>query len=573
LSEVDQIMQMMCSGSGQAFPVSADEDNYVSRTESKENQLLPNFVTSVSQGPCISFLSQGGVSNIGIGYSRLPSPLWGGGVMWDPPGTRQQAAAGGDEDEDEDDGNIGSQACRNSNFCYTSESNPQIDHLGPSFKEPLAHSDISGRCSISTDVASDHKLRKVQDLVEVSHEVGTLEEFVSLSSSSTHPAVSSDSKLGISLCHSHQLAESVTNLNYTLPAQQQQHLNALELSAHQQPIQQPHQFISSRSSSNHRFQYHQDVQSLENAHVHTLQEVAQQRCRSTVANNRNFSNCTETLDDATQAVIETPSGCSTLLGSSGLQDSNPPEDSSCNHHDHLGHTLSLNSFQNHQKFAERFVNNPCSAFDRPLPNHHQHRHQQAPDFKISDMTRLLLPSTAANYNSGDHHSTSSASGSPSNNIPFSLHEHWELNQVAVGSNPHEYPDHHHNIPPDCHHSCNRVDDQVEFIIKPDNLDPGSLAVGRVKKVIPGLCNVTWRELGSKDMVMASSNFAAPPDPTGTDQVLMMNVACNMDHPVLESTHHHVTNKLAEQHCHSLGFLQQVMAQCCNQDAYCTSGVH
>ena len=564
-------MEMMCSGSGQAFPVSGDEDNYVSRTESKENQLLPNFVTSVSQAPCIPFLSQGGVSNIGIGYSRLPSPLWGGGVMWDPPGTRQQAAAGGDEDEDEDDGNIGSQACINSNFRYTSESNSQIDHLGPSFKEPLVHSNISGRCNISTEVASDQKLRKVQDLVEVSHEVGTLEEFVSLSSSSTHPAVSSDSKLGISLCHSHQLAESVTNPNYTLPAQQQQqHLNSLELSAHQQPIQQPHQFISSRSS-NHRFQYHQDVQSLENAHVHTLQEVAQQRCRSNVANNRNFSNCTEILDGTPQAVLEAPPGCSTLLGSSGLQDSNPPEASSCNHHDHLGHTLSLNSFQNHQNFADRFVNNPCNAFDRPLPNHHQHRHQQAPDFKISDMTRLLLPSTAANYNSADHHSTSSGSGSPSNNIPFSLHEHWELNQVAVGSNPHEYPDHHHNIPPDCHHSCNRVDDQVELIIKPDNRDPGSLSVGKVKKVIPGHCNVSWRE-GSKDMVMASSNFAAPPDPTGTDQALLMNIACNMDHPVLESTQHHVTNKL-EQHCHSLGFLQQVMAQCCNQDAYCRSGVH
>ena len=81
---------------------------------------------------------------------------------------------------------------------------------------------------------------------------------------------------------------------------------------------------------------------------------------------------------------------------------------------------------------------------------------------------------------------------------------------------------------------------MEFITKPDDMGPESLSVGKVKRIIPGLRNVTWRELGSKDMVMASSNFASPPDPTGTDQVLMMNVACNMDIPVLESTQHHVT---------------------------------
>lgn len=81
---------------------------------------------------------------------------------------------------------------------------------------------------------------------------------------------------------------------------------------------------------------------------------------------------------------------------------------------------------------------------------------------------------------------------------------------------------------------------MEFITKPDDLDPGSLSLGKVKRIIPSLRNVTWRELGSKDMVMASSNFASPPDPTGRDQVLMMNVACNMDNPVLESTQHLVT---------------------------------
>lgn len=527
-SDFDQIMQMIPSGSGQAFPVSADDDTNVSRTESKENQLLPNFVTSVSQAPCICFLSQGGVPNIDIGHPRVPSPPWGGGVMWDPPGTCQQAEAGGDADadEDEDDGNIGSQACINSNFRYTSGSNSQIDHLDQTFKEPLVHSNISGRANISIEAASDHKLKKVEDLVDVSHEVGTLEQFLSMSSSSTHNAVSSDSKLGITFCHSHELAESVTNPNYTLP-QQQQHLNPLELSAYQHPSQQPHHFISS-ISSNHKFQYHQDLQSFEN--THKLQEVPEQRCRSNAANNRNFSNCTETLD----AVLVTTPGCSTLLRSPGLQDLKPPEASSCNHHDHLSHTLSLNSFQKHHNFAERFVNNPCNAFDHPLPNHHQHRHQQAPDLKISDMTQLLPPSTAANYNSAKHHNTSSGSGSPSNNISFSPHEPWELNQVTVGSNPHEYPDHHHNIQPDCHHSCNRVDDQVEFITKPDDLGPETLLVGKVKRVTSGLCNFSWREVGSKDMVKASENLAVLPHLTGTDQVLMTNVTCNMDHPWLES---------------------------------------
>ena len=69
---------------------------------------------------------------------------------------------------------------------------------------------------------------------------------------------------------------------------------------------------------------------------------------------------------------------------------------------------------------------------------------------------------------------------------------------------------------------------MEFITKPDDLDPGSLSMGKVKRVIPGLCNVTWREIGSKDMVMASSNFAAPAEPIGTDEVLIMNIACNTE---------------------------------------------
>jgi hypothetical protein len=50
----------------------------------------------------------------------------------------------------------------------------------------------------------------------------------------------------------------------------------------------------------------------------------------------------------------------------------------------------------------------------------------------------------------------------------------------------------------------------------DDMGPGSLSVsGEGEENYPGVRNVTWRELGSKDMVMASSNFASPPDPTGT----------------------------------------------------------